>query len=142
MLEKFMIGDLARQTDCKVQTVRYYEDIGLMPLAQRAENGRRMYDRNDLERLNFIRHSRDMGFTLDDIKAILALADQPDQPCDAVDHIARNHLKKVERKITSLQALQSELKRIVSHCEGGTVANCQIIHVLADHSLCEKHGKK
>ncbi|MFC3052390.1 MerR family transcriptional regulator [Kordiimonas pumila] len=141
MLEKFMIGDLAKQTDCKVQTIRYYEDIGLMPLAQRAENGRRVYNNLDMERLNFIRHSRDMGFSLDDIRNILALADQPDQPCEKVDKIARDHLKQVERKIASLTTLRSELVRILNECEGGTVLQCNVVHVLADHSLCEDHGK-
>ncbi|SDD65928.1 MerR family transcriptional regulator [Kordiimonas lacus] len=139
MAQKFMIGELARRTETKVQTIRYYEEIGVMPQAIRAANNRRLYDETHLERLTFIRHSRELGFSLDDIRNLLALSDQPDRPCNEVDAIARTHLDNVESKIASLQVLQEELNRMISHCSGGKVSDCRIIKVLADHSLCQGH---
>jgi Cu(I)-responsive transcriptional regulator len=139
MAQEFMIGELAKRADTKVQTIRYYEDIGVMPKAHRAANNRRIYNDTHLERLTFIRHSRELGFSLDDIRNLLELSDQPDRPCGEVDTIAREHLGAVERKIASLQVLQAELKRMISHCTGGTISDCRIISVLADHSLCKEH---
>ncbi|PHS69455.1 MAG: MerR family transcriptional regulator [Cycloclasticus sp.] len=136
-----MIGELAKHTGCKVQTIRYYEDIGVMPVAERAANNRRIYSKAHVERLSFIRHSRELGFALDDIRGLLALADRPDRSCDEVDTIARNHLEEVESKIESLKVLSDELKRMINHCAGGSVSECRIIKVLADHKLCGVHGK-
>jgi len=139
MTKEFMIGELAKRTDTKVQTIRYYEDIGVMPEAHRAENNRRLYNDTHLERLTFVRHSRELGFSLDDIRNLLELADQPDRPCGEVDTIARRHLNAVESKIASLQVLQAELKRMINNCSGRTISDCRIIKVLADHSLCKNH---
>lgn len=140
MIQDFMIGELAKRADTRVQTIRYYEEIGVMPKAIRAANNRRLYNETHLERLTFIRHSRDLGFSLDNIRNLLELSDQPDRPCEEVDTIARGHLKEVERKIAALQVMQAELKRMISHCSGGTISDCRIIKVLADHSLCQEHG--
>lgn len=140
MAHDFMIGELAKRADTRVQTIRYYEEIGVMPKAIRAANNRRLYNETHLERLTFIRHSRDLGFSLDNIRNLLELSDQPDRPCEEVDTIARGHLKEVERKIAALQVMQAELKRMISHCSGGTISDCRIIKVLADHSLCQEHG--
>jgi len=140
MAQDFMIGELAKRTDTKVQTIRYYEEIGVMPKAIRAANNRRLYNEIHLERLTFIRHSRELGFSLDDIRNLLELSDQPDRPCEEVDAIARGHLNEVERKIAALEVMQTELKRMISHCSGGTISDCRIIKVLADHSLCQDHG--
>lgn len=135
-----MIGELAKKTGTKVQTIRYYEDIGVMPLPARAANNRRLYKKTHLERLTFIRHSRELGFSLDDIRNLLALADQPGRSCNDVDVIARDHLRDVERKIASLRILEAELRRMIDHCSGGNVADCRIVKVLADHNLCEMHS--
>jgi len=139
MAQDIMIGELAKKTGTKVQTIRYYEDVGVMPLPARATNNRRLYNNSHLERLTFIRHSRALGFSLDDIRNLLALVDQPGRHCDEVDTIARDHLTDVEEKIASLQVLKAELERMVSRCAGGTVSDCRIIKVLADHNLCETH---
>ena len=136
-----MIGELASLTGAKVPTIRYYEEIGVMPPAVRAANNRRIYGHKHLERLTFIRHCRDLGFSLGAIRNLLDFADHPARSCAEVDDIARNHLKEVDQKIASLSVLRSELKRMLSQCEGGTVAKCRIIKVLADHSLCRDHGK-
>ena len=140
MTQDFMIGELAKKTCTKVQTIRYYEGIGVMPTPERAANNRRFYNNSHLERLTFIRHSRDLGFSLDDIRNLLALADQPDMPCDQIDTIARDHLLEVEQKIATLNLLQAELERMIRHCSGGTTSECRIIKVLADHSFCKSHG--
>ncbi len=139
MAQEFMIGELAKRADTKVQTIRYYENIGVMPEANRASNNRRLYDERHLERLTFIRHSRDLGFGLDDIRALLSLADQPTRPCEEVDAIAKAHLEKVEDKLASLRILQAELTRMIHECEGGKISECRIIQVLADHNLCKMH---
>lgn len=139
MAGDFMIGELAKRADTKVQTIRYYEDIGVMPKAIRAANNRRLYDETHLERLTFVRHSRELGFSLDDIRNLLELSDQPDRPCEEVDAIARAHLDSVECKIASLQVLQDELRRMINHCSGGDVSDCRIIEVLANHNLCQSH---
>ncbi len=135
-----MIGDLARFTGTKIPTIRYYEEINVMPRTKRAANNRRIYTKKHLERLTFIRHCRDLGFSLNEVRALLGFADHPAQSCAKVDNIARNHLQDVEQKIAALSILKSELDRMINQCEGGTIAKCRIIEVLADHSLCKDHG--
>ncbi len=133
---KFTIGRLARATGCKVQTIRYYEQIGLMPPAERSAGNQRLYGPEHVQRLAFIRHSRDLGFPLDAIRALLRLADQPDQPCEVADRIACQRLADVERRIARLLALKQELERMIAECRGGRVAECRVIEVLADHGHC------
>jgi DNA-binding transcriptional MerR regulator len=130
------IGGLAQQTGCKVQTIRYYEEIGLMPEPARTAGNQRRYSREHVDRLAFIRHSRELGFPLDAIRALLSLADHPEQSCEAADSIARTQLQSVERRIGRLQALKTELERMIEQCGGGRVAECRVIEVLADHSKC------
>jgi Cu(I)-responsive transcriptional regulator len=142
MAKKFMIGDLARLTGVKVPTIRYYEEIYVMPRTERAANNRRIYTKKHLERLTFIRHCRDLGFSLNEVRALLGFADHPARSCAEVDNIARVHLQEVEQKIAALSILKSELDRMINQCEGGTIAKCRIIEVLADHSLCKEHRKR
>ena len=124
------IGDLARLTGTKVNTIRFYEEGGLLPQAERTASGRRVYRDADTRRLTFIRQSRNLGFPLDAVRELLTLADDAKQPCEAVDRIARVHLAEIERKITDLSALRSELARIIGSCSHGTVADCKIIETL------------
>jgi DNA-binding transcriptional MerR regulator len=91
------IGDLARTTGCKVQTIRYYEEIGLMPEPARTAGNQRRYDQRHVDRLAFIRHSRELGFSLEAIRELLSLSDRPEQPCDAVDQLARRQLEQSSR---------------------------------------------
>ena len=106
------IGALSRRTGTKVQTIRYYERIGLMRSPERSEGGQRRYHARDLDRLAFIRHARQLGFPLDTIRELLALADQPQRPCAEADSIARRQLDQVERRIARLKALETELRRM------------------------------
>lgn len=132
--EEYSIGDLARVGGCKVQTVRYYEKIGLLPAPPRSAGNQRLYDRVHMDRLAFIRHGRKLGFSLDAIRELLVLSDDPTQSCEWVDQIARGHLEEVEGRIKSLKALRSELRRMIDQCRGGKVGDCRIIEVLADHA--------
>jgi DNA-binding transcriptional MerR regulator len=139
----FTIGSLAQQTGCKVQTIRYYEEIGLMPEPARTVGNQRRYDQRHADRLAFIRHSRDLGFPLDAIRELLSLADRPEQPCETADAVARAQLQNVERRIGRLQALKTELERMLEQCAGGRICDCRVIEVLSDHAQClaEQHPR-
>jgi len=130
------IGDLARATGTKVETVRYYERIGLMPPAERTSANYRSYTPAHIDRLHFIRHARGLGFDIADIRSLLALADQPARDCAEVDRIASGHLQAVEAKIAQLEVLRQELARMIGQCRGGQVETCRIMEVLADHRQC------
>ena len=130
------IGTLSRKTGTKVQTIRYYEQIGLMNEAGRSAGGQRRYFEKDLDRLAFIRHSRQLGFSLESIRELLDLSDNPAQSCTDADSIANRQLKQVEQRIKRLQALKKELKRMVVECDGGSVAECKVLEVLRDHAEC------
>jgi DNA-binding transcriptional MerR regulator len=99
MTERFSIGDLARRTGTKIETIRYYERIGLLPTPARSRGNYRLYAPSHLERLSFIRRGRDLGFSLDEVRALLGLSDDRTQSCAEVDRIARLHLAEVKRKI-------------------------------------------
>ena len=133
------IGEAARQSGVKAPTIRYYEQIGLLPSPPRSEGNRRHYEAADLRRLAFIRHARELGFEVDAIRALLFLQDNPDQSCAAADEIARARLAEVERRIASLTALRAELARMVSECRRGKAAECRVIETLADRS--HAHGR-
>lgn len=125
------IGHLARETGTKVETVRFYEKSGLLPAPARTEGNYRSYDRTHLNRLSFIRRARDLGFPLDQIRELLALSDDRDRSCVAVDEIAKEHRAEVERKIADLQSLKRELDRMIDQCGCGVVADCRIIESLS-----------
>lgn len=135
-MSSFGIGALARRTGTKVQTVRYYEQIGLLPEPERSDGGQRRYDTAALDRLAFIRHAREMGFSLEMIRELLDLSDTPAHSCEAADAIARRHLAEVDAKLRRLEALKRELERMIAQCRGGRIANCRVIEVLADHREC------
>lgn len=124
------IGELANRTATKVETVRYYEKIGLLPPPARTAANYRAYGNEHLARLSFIRRARDLGFTLEAVRELLNLSDNQSQACDAVDGIARSHLTEINRKIADLTALRNELDRVIGSCRHGTVANCKIIETL------------
>ncbi|WP_114433035.1 MerR family transcriptional regulator [Phyllobacterium bourgognense] len=126
-------------SDCsgvKVSTNRYYEHIGLLPVPARTGGNRRSYATVDVRRLAFIRHSRELGFEIDAIRTLLALQDDPNQPCGTADQIAKERLVDVEHRIRSLNALKGELELMVEGCRHGQVSECRVIEVLADHGKC------
>ncbi|MBX9730870.1 MAG: helix-turn-helix domain-containing protein [Sphingomonas sp.] len=130
------MGLWAAKAGTKVQTIRYYEQIGLMPEPGRTEGGQRRYGPAGLDRLAFIRHARQLGFSLDAIRELLALADQPDRTCDEVNDIAARQLRQIEQRIARLEALRAELRRMVHECGGGRTAQCRVLEVLRDHAEC------
>ncbi len=130
------IGTLGKKTGTKVQTIRYYEQIGLMPEPGRTEGGQRRYGVAELDRLSFIRHGRQLGFSLEAIRELLDLSDDPNRPCHEADIIARRQLKQVEQRMARLEALKTELQRMVHDCSGGNSSECRVLDVLRDHSEC------
>ncbi|MDF8335462.1 MerR family transcriptional regulator [Novosphingobium cyanobacteriorum] len=125
------IGDLAKATDTKVETIRWYEKEGLLPEPARTSGNYRSYGTKHLDRLSFIRRARNLGFSLDDVRELMALAGDSEHPCEAVDVIAGSHLVEVKRKIADLELMRDELARMVGSCRKGTVADCRIIETLA-----------
>jgi DNA-binding transcriptional MerR regulator len=125
------IGDLARRTGTKVETIRYYESIDLLPAVTRSGGTYRRYTQPHLERLSFIRRGRDLGFSLEEVRELLRLSDDRSQPCGEVDRIARLHLTEIERKVADLKALRRELKQLIEQCGHGTIDECRIIEALA-----------
>ncbi|WP_417584828.1 MerR family transcriptional regulator [Pelagibacterium sp.] len=132
----FPIGELSKRTGVKVPTIRFYEQIGLMPEPSRTESNQRRYGKAEADRLNFIRHSRELGFEVEDIRTLLAMTAEPQASCHQVDSIARSHLLEIDRRIASLKALKSELSRMVNECGHGRICDCRIVEALADHSHC------
>lgn len=131
------IGELAKSTGTKVETVRYYEGIGLLPEPDRTSGNYRNYTPAHRDRLNFIRHARGLGFDISDIRSLLDLADQPERDCGEVDRIASGHLRAIEDKILRLTVLKDELSRVIGQCRGGQVDNCRIMEVLSNHENCQ-----
>jgi Cu(I)-responsive transcriptional regulator len=126
------IGDLAKATGTKVVTVRYYEQIGLLPVPSRTAGNYRTYSNEHMRRLRFIRRCRDLGFTLDQIRDLLRLSSRKEQDCAEVDRITAQHLLEIEQKIADLKGLAKELRRLNSCCEGkGLIADCRIIEALS-----------
>jgi Cu(I)-responsive transcriptional regulator len=133
------IGQAADRTGVKVPTIRYYEQIGLLPDPPRTEGNRRQYSEAEMRRLAFIRHARELGFEVDAIRTLLDLQDNPDHSCAEADAIAKARLIEVDRRIASLQALRAELERMIEACACGRVAECQVIETLANDG--HEHGK-
>ena len=125
------VGALAQATGTKPETIRWYEKVGLLPKPPRTSGNYRAYGPAHLDRLSFIRRSRDLGFAIEEVRALLGLADHRDRDCRDVDAIARQHLAEVERKIADLTSLSAELRSIIGQCSGGKISECRIIEALA-----------
>lgn len=130
------IGKLAKAADVKVPTIRFYEQIGLLPQADRTDSDRRVYDEAAVRRLAFIKHARQLGFPIEAIRSLLELSEHPERPCDDANALAQEQLAAVETKIAQLQALRSELQRMVAGSCQGSAGECRVIEALADHTLC------
>src|ERR1700738_3020680 len=125
------IGVVSARSGVRVPTIRYYEQIGLLPRPGRAKNNRRLYGSADGPRLTFTRRARELVFDIEAIRTLLTLQDDPDQSCRAADAIARTRLAEIEQRIDSLRALKTELKRMIAECSLGRVADCRVIAALA-----------
>ena len=124
------IGKLAAVADVKVPTIRFYEQIGLLPVPRRTKSDQRVYAASAVRRLAFIKHARQLGFGIEAIRVLLDLADNPDRSCDCASALASEQLAAVEAKISQLEALRAELVRMVSLTCRGAAADCRVIEVL------------
>ena len=136
-MANFSIGMLSKKTGCKVPTIRYYEQVGLLLQPYRTEGKQRHYQTKHLHILQFILHSRELGFTLDDIRELMTLSNSEVGNEHKADDIASRHLKAIELKITRLVALKTELSTMLKECEHGQANSCRVIDVLSDHMLCK-----
>jgi DNA-binding transcriptional MerR regulator len=131
----FPIGEVARRTAIKVPTIRYYEQIGLVPPPSRSHGNRRCYRERDIERLVFVRHARQLGFEVSAIRTLLAFQDQPEAPCGQIDALVGDHLAAVDIKIGQLCALRHALRKMLACCKGGRVAECRVIESIATSDM-------
>ncbi len=131
MAEKFFtIGKLSSKTGCKPETIRYYEQVGLLLEPTRSESGYRLYDYDGLKRLNFILNSRELGFSQDSIRELLNLVDKGEYTCEQVEAMAQGQLKEIRLKINQLKALESALDEMTKKCQKGTIPDCPIVEEL------------
>ncbi|ATC24371.1 MULTISPECIES: helix-turn-helix domain-containing protein [Caulobacter] len=125
------IGQVAKAAEVKIPTIRFYEEIGLLPAPRRAANDRRIYEPAIVERLAFVRHARQLGFPLEAVRALLDLSDHPDRSCGDANRLAAEQLQAVEAKIARLEGLRTELARLVATGCEGPAADCRVIEALA-----------
>ena len=124
------IGEAARSSGCHLETIRYYERIGLLTKPQRQTNGYRRYSLGEVARLKFITRSRDLGFSLDEVRDLVRLAEAKDRSCEEVDRLAREQLSKVEGRIGELQVIARELTRTIEACANKSCGDCAILDAL------------
>ena len=143
-MARLTIGELSRLTGVKATTIRWYEAEGWLPAPARTEGGHRSYGDAHIRRLGFIRHSRELGFSMEHIRSLLDLADRPGADCSAAHAIAVAHIAEVDARLRRLEALRAELERMANLCLGGHVEECRIIETLADfghgHCVVPDHG--
>ncbi len=128
---RLQIGELARQTGCSVETIRYYEKVGMLAPPMRAEGGYRLYGADDVRRLFFIRRARELGFQPKEVRAMLRLSDERPQPCAEVKEVAMGHLAEVRCKVADLRAMEAALEILVAKCEAGVSATCPLVDALS-----------
>jgi MerR family mercuric resistance operon transcriptional regulator len=123
-------GKLAKRSGCHLETVRYYEKIGLLPPPARSEGGHRLYKNDDQRRLRFILRGRELGFSIDELRSLLSLVDSKAYTCGEIHDLTIDHLGSVRQKIADLRRLERTLARISNECSGGAVPQCPIIDAL------------
>lgn len=138
------IGELSKQSSVNIETIRYYEKIGVMPAPRRNANGYRVYSADHLRRLNFVRRSRQLGFSLDEIRGLLRLVDGDAYTCAQVRELTLDHLVEIRRKITDLKRLKRGMEEMAAQCSGERTPECAIIDALFDtrHPSDERRGRQ
>ncbi len=127
----FPIGTLSAETGVNIETIRYYEKIGLIPAPPRTEGHQRVYDAIHLKRLTFIRRGRELGFSLDEIRALLGLAGGNDLTCTEVKTMTEQHVTGIRRKVKDLKKLERVLTELAARCRGDAVPDCPILDALS-----------
>jgi MerR family transcriptional regulator, copper efflux regulator len=125
------IGELARRTDVPTKTIRYYEDIGLLPAPSRSSKGYRNYDDRALHTLRFVKHAREFGFSIDDVRELLALWANPRRASAKVKAVAQKHVEEIERKLEKLASMRRTLMKLIQCCHGDHRPDCPILDDLA-----------
>jgi MerR family mercuric resistance operon transcriptional regulator len=127
---RIAIGGLSKHTGTNIETIRYYERVGLLPAPARSSGGYRLYGTDHLKRLNFVRRARALGFSVAEVRKLLTLADQKRRPCAEVRVVAKAHLEDVKAKIADLRQMERVLKDTVARCEAGGGSHCPMIDAL------------
>ena len=134
---KVKIGELAKMTGCEVVTIRYYEKEGLLKEPERTEGNYRVYGEDEIARLRFIRHCRQHGMSLSEIRALLAFSDNPTSNCDWINALIKQHIEDVEKQIKDLIHLKNHLEDLYHKCDGGKIEGCGILKSLIDGESCK-----
>ncbi|MGB3470815.1 MAG: helix-turn-helix domain-containing protein [Erythrobacter sp.] len=124
------IGELAKVTGTKAETIRYYEREGILPPADRTDSNYRDYSQDHLAALTFVRRARALGFSMAQVRELLALSDHDEKPCENVDNLVKDQLLEVERKISDLSALRDELMQLSRSCQSDRIGDCRIVESL------------
>ena len=124
------IGAAAAASGCHIETIRYYERVGLLPTPARTTGGYREFLPNEVERLRFITRGRELGFSLEEIRSLLTLSDDPALSCHDVDQLARHHLADIQQRVRELRRIARELERTIASCAGGKRGQCAILGAL------------
>jgi MerR family mercuric resistance operon transcriptional regulator len=135
---RLQIGELARRTGCNIETIRFYEKTGVLAHPVRTEGGVRLYHTKDVQRLSFIRRARELGFSLDEVRAMLRLSDEQGQPCADIRNVAAAHLADVQSKIADLRAMEAALEILISRCAEGKPSGCPLIETFVNMD----HGQR
>lgn len=143
------IGELAAATGCRVVTIRYYERAGILPPPARAANNYRVYDEAHLQRLRFVRRTRELGFSLDEVRMLLGLVDGGDYTCEDMRCVAQGHLEEVRARLQDLRRMEAALAELVGRCTGGATPDCSMLEALfadpggdADAPAPSAHGHR
>jgi MerR family mercuric resistance operon transcriptional regulator len=131
IVREFTIGQLSKLTDVNIETIRYYEKVGIIPHPPRNDSGYRIYSTPHLERLSFVRRSRELGFSQPEVRKLLTLVDEHKYTCAEVQEITANQLAAIRTKIKDLRKLEKALANMVSECDGGDIPDCPIVDILS-----------
>lgn len=135
---RFTIGVLSRKTGCNIETIRYYEKAGIIPHPARSDGGHRLYGSGHLKRLAFVMKARVLGFTLAEVKALLRLVDERDQPCDEVRSLAASHLADVRIKLADLRTMEAVLKEMIVSCDKDQTNECPLVERMFDEKVIRR----
>ncbi|UVW30508.1 Cd(II)/Pb(II)-responsive transcriptional regulator [Massilia sp. H6] len=137
------IGELAERSGCLVETIRYYERIGLLAPPDRSSNNYRAYTELHAERLLFIRHCRALDMTLDEVRTLLDFRDAPGQNCEGVNALLDKHIRHIVDRIANLSILETQLRELRSRCVvTDTTGACEILHALGTADTCDEPAKR
>ena len=138
-MDSFLIGNLSKQSGVNIETIRYYEKIGVMPAPGRSAGGFRIYGPDHIKRLGFVRRSRQLGFSLDEVRNLLRLVDGHGHTCAEVHALMLSHLAEIRRKIRDLRRLQRAMAEMAARCSGESVPECPIVDALFDAPAAGRH---